>query len=878
MSYKYYRFHLLESESMNVLDKDESTKEYQQILDSAQGLGIVRTALDLYSPNKSISILCQSNEDLAIQQAQLTEYLLSNKIPVSTTIDSEVFEEEKHCDENHHHDGHQGHHHSPHHDHHHGYHDHHHGGKKGHKHHNHHHSSKKGHNHDHHGHHHDHPHDNHWFKAALGLVWGIGLLIISLASFNIPMIAYYIMTGLSALMTLYLGRSVYLSAWKALREKRWDMTTLYSISTLAIVVVSILSTFVPGLPLMFETAPLVLGFWHLGEGIEHTLLEKINTKMDVRDCLSPSVRLKNSPDKESPITTLIPNDVIIIKSNEVIPVDGVLTHSALLYTTRIDGSPYLKEFKAGDAVKAGMSLAEHIPTLELRVSKTYQNSYLSSIAQNINQAHNEKAPVERFANKILKYFVPGLLAVAVISGIVIGAVFNPALAIQCVISVLVSACPCTLSLITPLAVKIGMKKAAEKGIHFKNGVALQAAADIDTVVFDLNGTLTQGEVSVKEIHIADKKLLASIALLEHHSNHPIAKIIKTYIEQQGITVDPLQEVAGVDQSHHSGIKGVIQGETYMIGNKDMLRANGITQIGSPYDNPENGSIYIVRGTSVIGQINLTDPLRKDAIATVKQLKALGKNVQIHICTGADKATAERYAQLLDIPSQNICANAVGVATEPGEVSKTGYITQLKRKGLKVAMVGDAANDIAAIASAHIGIAVKSSIGDTLTEQHAGIVVQKGLLFPIATAFDASKKTKRNIFQNLFVSLTYNSVITLVAAGLFVALGFTLNPALGIALMVLESAIVLANVYRLKQKALLSKSTMDNKPSNEEPIEETTSKVLHSLGYQHQPEQSVEVIDEPSPVVSGVYATPFFSNKNSYQPQTQAAPVGHALTC
>lgn len=210
--------------------------------------------------------------------------------------------------------------------------------------------------------------------------------------------------------------------------------------------------------MMFEAAPLVLGFWHLGEGIEHTLVGKINKKLDVRDCVPPLVLLKGNPDKEISVKTLIPNDMIIVKKGQVIPVDGVLTQQALLYTTRIDGSPNLKEFHPGDVVKAGMQLADHIPSLAMQVTKTYQNSYLSLIAENINKANDEKAPIEMFADKVLKYFIPGLIAVALLSGVVIGSLFNPALAIQCVVSVLVSACPCALSLITPMAVKIGMKK------------------------------------------------------------------------------------------------------------------------------------------------------------------------------------------------------------------------------------------------------------------------------------------------------------------------------------------------------------------------------------------------------------------------------------
>ncbi|USQ14699.1 cation-translocating P-type ATPase [Legionella lytica] len=680
--------------------------------------------------------------------------------------------------------------------HHHGHHEHgHHHHSHGHDHH--------GHSHDHHEHHH---HENHWLKAAVGLLWGVGLLVLSVAGFSLPIAAYYAITGLTSLMTLYLGHTVYQSAWHSFRNSKWDMTTLYTISTLSILVVSIASILIPGLPMMFEAAPLVLGFWHLGEGIEHTLIDQINKKLDILDCIPAKVLLRGEEDKKVSVKKLVPENLIVIQKGDVIPVDGVLASDALLYTTRIDGSPELKPFKAGDRVKSGMRLADHIPSLEMRVSETYKNSYLSLVAKDIKKANEEKAPIELIANKILDYFIPGLLITATVSGVVISSLFGIAPAIQCVISVLVSACPCALSLITPMAVKIGMNKAAEQGIQFSNGAALQAAADVDTIVFDLNGTLTQGKMQVQALQISDRRLLAQVALLERNADHPAAKTIADYIFSHEDINDEALEITNIDQSHHSGIQALINGERFLIGNKDMLLANDITTIDEPYNDPKNGSTYIVYGNTVIGQIALIDPLREDAIKTVNQLKNLGKTV--HICTGAAQETAERYAALLGIAKENICANAVGVNTQAHEVSKISYIQRLKDKGYKVAMVGDAANDAAAIAGAHIGIAVESKIGDNSAKQFAGIVVHEGLLFPIATAFDLAQKGKQNIIQNYFVSLTYNSSITLVASGLFIALGFTLTPPIGIALMVLETTIVLSNLYRFKQQEVVSTATQN----------------------------------------------------------------------
>jgi P-type Cu2+ transporter len=865
MFYNHYRFHL--SDNTPPFDPEKIKKQLEWIVQETKELGLIRIAADLVSPQKSISVLCNPKNTDGFQ-TKITELLSREGIAIKSRIDMETLEDKAPTHDAHPHSHEHAHGHS--HDNAHGHaHDHAHGHAHDHAH-GHAHDHAHGHAHDHahghtHGHgHHDHPHDNHWLKAGLGIAWGIGLLILSFISLNIPLIAYYIITALTTLMTLYLGRTVYQSAWKALRDKEWDPSILYTISTLAIVAVSIVSLFVPGLPMMFEAAPLVLGFWHLGEGIEHTLVDEIEKKLDVRDCVAPLVRLKGNPEQQLSVKQLIPNDIIIVNPGSVIPVDGILTKPARLYTTKIDGSPKLKQFQTGDQVKSGMGVAKNNSALEMQVSKTYQNSYLSLIAQNIEKAHKEQAPIEIFAHQILKYFIPGLLGIALISGIVIGLVFTPALAIQCVVAVLVSACPCALSLITPLAVKIGMKKASETGIHFNTNKALQAAADIDTVVFDLNGTLTKGAIEVGTLCIKDKKYLPHIALLESQSAHPAAKVIKAYIEKQSVTTSEALEITSIDKSHHSGLKAMINGEQFIVGNKDMLLAHGITHMNKPYDNPQNGSVYMVHGNEVIGQIALTDPLRDDAIDTVKELKRLGKNV--HICTGADQETAEYFAKLLGIPKENICANTVGAVTKPGEVSKTSYIKQLKRKGHKVSMVGDAANDLTAIAYSDIGIAVKSSIGDEITQQQAGIVIQKGLLFPIASAFDTAQKTKKNILQNLLVSLTYNSAITLVAAGLFVALGFTLNPALGVALMIMESIIVLANLYRFKHQNIVSANSTNATAAADN--ESTTSKMLHALGCTPQPEAAL-TISETKPTSSKTQT--LFAPEETFRPSKVIHP-------
>ncbi|MGL6029095.1 MAG: HAD-IC family P-type ATPase, partial [Legionella sp.] len=490
-------------------------------------------------------------------------------------------------------------------------------------------------------------------------------------------------------MSLYLGHSIFRTAWRELWNKELGMSSLYTISTLTIIGLSIASLLIPGLPMTLEAAPLVLGFWHLGEAIEHGIKDQITNELDLQEEFPKTVKLKGENAQQISVNTLIPNDIITVDS--VIPTDGVLLTDAEIFTTSKTGNLISERFKAGMEVKSGMSLTAKTQSLEMRVTKTNQKSYLATFNNDIDRQRKEKPLIEDYANTLLKYFVPALLSVAVLSGITISILFSPVLAIQCVISVLVSACPCALSVITPLTATIARNKVKQldSDIGFKDHRALQAASDIDTVVFDLNGTLTQGVQEIDDF--IDPNYLKHAQLLQSQDTHHVAKSISAYLLaklnslETAETEQPLV-ISDFDDSEHSGIKAIINGEQFIMGNRDMLAAHHITQINAPYNNPEQGDIYFVRNTTVIGQIKLHEPLRADAKATIAQLKSQGKTV--HLCTGAERTVAERNALLLGIPKENIGASMAGTDPIEGQKTKNNYINELIAQGRKVAMVGD----------------------------------------------------------------------------------------------------------------------------------------------------------------------------------------------
>jgi len=273
----------------------------------------------------------------------------------------------------------------------------------------------------------------------------------------------------------------------------------------------------------------------------------------------------------------------------------------------------------------------------------------------------------------------------------------------------------------------------------------------------------------------------------------------------------------VDKTNHSGLTGFIQGEEYVLGNQQMMNDQGVDmqQIEKKCPSIDVGDslIYLARAKKVIGYVVLTDPLRDDALRTVNALKSMKK--RIYLCTGADEATALRYAKKLGISPENTYAACVGADTSPLLRNKKSYIQQLRKGGHRVCMIGDAANDAVAVAASDFGIAIKSKGGDDITQQEAGAVIQSGSLLPLVGAFAVAKQTVNNIKQNLVASVIYNALTMMITGGLLLAVGVVLNPGVGVALMMFQTSLILLNAYRFKQQKcvhLQEKSPIEPEPS------------------------------------------------------------------
>lgn len=644
---------------------------------------------------------------------------------------------------------------------------------------------------------------SHWFLGALGCITGLSLMFVLLTTGVLPLAAMIVLGSLSSALTLALGARSYYDAWiKWSKAGALTMDTLFAISTLSVIAVSIASFFIPWLPMMFEVGLLIYGFKHIGVAIQDTIKEKISSaKFQDRAPKAARIVLDNTI-KIKKLDHVQPDDIILVNPGEIIPLDGSCEEECRIYNTIISGAILPRRYRLGEKVLAGMRLAENATPLKIRVSKTRDQSYLAHLDTGIAKSILEKAPIELKTNQYLTYFIPTVIGIALISGIIIGIFFPPALAIQCALSVLVSACPCTLGLITPLAVITGMNKAAEKGVQFKNSTLLEQAEQIDVVVLDLHGTVTKGIPAVDHFKVLEHAKLSAddflnlASALEKKSTHPIGKAIYSFAKPKRSQIFAVKP----DDSHHAGRLGKINDQKYLIGSKTLMQKEGISTTSLEQElhlGAGDNVVFFARENTLIGYFIITDPLRDDAIPTIQALTEMG--IEIHLCTGADEETANRYAKVLGITT--VHAGCVATSLEEGDKSKPAYIESLKKKGLKVAMVGDAANDAQAIVASNFGIAIVSQNSDEKTQQEAGAIVHSGTLLPLASAFAISKQTVTNIKQNLLMSLGYNLTAVLIAGGLLVAIGLTLNPGVGVALMAVQACIILLNVYRFKHQSL-----------------------------------------------------------------------------
>lgn len=544
--------------------------------------------------------------------------------------------------------------------------------------------------------------------------------------------------------------------------------------------------------LYFETAGVIITLIMLGKYFEAVSKGKTSEAIKQLMGLQPKVAtvIVDGKEVKIPIQEVEVGHKIVVKPGEKIPVDGMVIEG---YTSvdesMLTGESIPVEKNKGDKVTGGSINKNGSITFE--ATKVGKDTALAQIIKLVEDAQGSKAPIAKMADIISGYFVPIVIAIAVIAGVIwylTGSSLNFSLTIF--ISVLVIACPCALGLATPTAIMVGTGKGAEYGVLIKGGEALETAHQIKTVVFDKTGTITEGKPKVTDIitnkQITEEELLTLAASAEKGSEHPLGEAIVKAGEERNLSLKKVDQFTAIP-GH--GIEVTIEGKNMLLGNKKLMddRKISITLQNESDQLATEGKtpMYITIDGDLVGIIAVADVVKGSSKAAIEALHRMG--IEVAMITGDNRRTAEAIAKQVGIDI---------VLAEVLPEDKSNEVKKLQASGKKVAMVGDGVNDAPALAQADIGMAIGS--GTDVAMESADIVLMRSDLMDVVTAIQLSKKTIKNIKENLFWAFAYNTAGIPIAAGVLYALGGPLlNPMIGAGAMALSSVSVVSNALRLR---------------------------------------------------------------------------------
>lgn len=604
---------------------------------------------------------------------------------------------------------------------------------------------------------------------------------------------------------LYINRAYFERGFRSLIHGAPNMDTLISVGSGASLIYGIFAIYRMGYglgtqnmelvhhylhDLYFESAVMILALINIGKYLEARSKGKTSEAIQKLMDLAPKTALveRNGQVVEIAAEDMLTGDILQVKPGSSIPADGVVIEGRTsVDEAAITGESMPVEKKEGDTVTA--ATLNKTGFIRMRAARVGQDTTFSQIIRLVEEASSSKAPIARMADKIAGIFVPTVMGIALLTGIVwllMGAEFE--FALSCAIAVLVISCPCALGLATPVAIMVGTGKGAENGILIKSGEALEITHNVQSVVLDKTGTITEGKPVVTDIisfGMSENKILEISAALEKKSEHPLAEAV--LLKAKGMELPNAENFVAIPGK---GITAKIQGNIYYAGNQKLMQEQGIScekALSSMEKLSKEGKTPLILADEkqVFGIIGVADVVKPTSAKAIQELKKLG--IQVIMLTGDNARTAKAIQKQLDIDT---------VIAEVLPQDKEREISRLQEEGKTVVMVGDGLNDAPALARADVGIAIGA--GTDVAIESADIVLMKNDLQDVATAIELSKAVIRNIKENLFWAFFYNVCgIPLAAGVLYPVFGLKLSPMFGAAAMSLSSLFVVSNALRLR---------------------------------------------------------------------------------
>ncbi|MBD2354741.1 copper-translocating P-type ATPase [Tolypothrix sp. FACHB-123] len=649
-------------------------------------------------------------------------------------------------------------------------------------------------------------------KVTIGGVISIVLVIGSLpmmTGLNLPFIPMWLHNPwlqliLTTPVQFWCGYSFYINTWKALKRHAATMDTLIALGTSAAYFYSLFATLVPGFfiaqglmpDVYYETAAIVITLILLGRLFENRA--KGQTSEAIRKLIGLQAKtarlIRNGKEIDVPIEQVAIGDVVLVRPGEKIPVDGeVVAGTSTVDEAMVTGESVPVKKQAGDEV-IGATINK-TGSFQFRATRVGKDTVLAQIVQLVQQAQGSKAPIQRLADQVTGWFVPAVIAIAIFTFIIwYNIMGNVTLALITTVGVLIIACPCALGLATPTSVMVGTGKGAENGILIKGAESLELAHQIQTIVLDKTGTITQGKPTVTDFLTVNGtangneiKLIQLAASLERNSEHPLAEAVVRYAQSQEV---PLTEVRDFEAISGSGVQGNISHRLVQIGTQRWMEELAINTQALQQDKERleylgKTAVWLAVDGEIQGLMGIADAIKPTSTQAIKALQKLG--LEVVMLTGDNRRTAESIAREVGIKR---------VLAEVRPDQKAATVQAIQAEGKIVAMVGDGINDAPALAQADVGIAIGT--GTDIAIAASDITLISGDLQGIVTAIQLSRATIRNIRQNLFFAFIYNVAGIPIAAGiLFPFFGWLLNPIIAGAAMAFSSVSVVTNALRLR---------------------------------------------------------------------------------